>query len=62
MAISDKLPFVIVFNGYAATRQQRYSDEIKQAFRVMKRGNIFLSSASDSVVFRHQPQISGGKE
>jgi len=57
IAISGKYPFVIVFNGNAAIRHRQYSDELKPAFRVMKRGNISLSSASHGVVFRHQPQF-----
>jgi len=42
--------------------QRQYSDELKLAFRVMKSGNISLSSASDGVVFRHQRPILAGKK
>jgi hypothetical protein len=66
---------LIVFNGNATatqrqrqrndettTRQRQYSDELKPAFRVVKSGNISLSSASDDVVFRHQHPILAGKK
>jgi hypothetical protein len=49
-------------NGNATTRQRQYSDELKPAFRVVKSGNISLSSASDDVVFRHQHPILAGKK